>query len=158
MAEVLKVENYIFTEFQILERNVSRMRFRAIPDSGSDAREDDILRITAILNDMGKWESMLKSGSSVFSELGLIPAERQVEYPYSFGAQLYRDIVIEMDGSRDFLWCFVSLTIDERRKRERADVNPIFQAGEIEAQLMNVPKWRSFEKTLTLLKNLWTEQ
>ena len=156
MAEVIKVENYTFTELGILERNPSTMRFRATPDSGNDAVEEYIGRITIILNDMGKWESLVNTGLSVFSELGFIHAEGQNVYPPPFGTQLYNNPTVELDGSRDFLWCFISLSTDERHKRQHAGFNPIFQAGEIESQLKNVPKWKAFEKTLTLLKKHWT--
>jgi hypothetical protein len=155
MAEAVKVESYTFTEFQALERNPNTIRFRASPDSGNDVVQDDIVCVTAILRDMGKWESLINTGLSIFSELGFIHAEENA-HPLTFGTQLYGNPTVELDNSRDFLWCFISLTTDERHRRERTGLNPIFQTLEIESQLKNVPKWKAFEKTLTLLKNRWT--
>ena len=158
MVEVLEeivFEGYKFSEFSIL--NDTTVRFK-VTSNFIDFTKDDVIYIEDIIkNNLGKWESLIKTGLHIFSELHIIQPEQAVlqNYEKPFGIELYKSPSVEIDGLHDCLWVFISLTPEERRKRQSANVTPILQVEEIKRQISNIPKWKAFEKTIKIAKEQW---
>jgi len=155
VLEEIVFEGYKFSEFSILDDTTVRFK---VTSNFIDFTKDDVIYIEDIIkNNLGKWESLIKTGLHIFSELHIIQPEQAVlqNYEKPFGIELYKSPSVEIDGLHDCLWVFISLTPEERRKRQSANVTPILQVEEIKRQISNIPKWKAFEKTIKIAKEQW---
>jgi len=158
MAEEMKFEDYTFSEFAVV--GTSTVRFKVNTISGRDITAEDERTVRDVLNNLGKWESLIRTGLQLFSELGFIhpePATLQ-NYEKPFGVELYSTATeIDRRYGNDSVWVGLSLTTQERHRREAAHLNPLLQVEEIRSQLSNLPKWKAFEKTIKIFKEQWCE-
>jgi hypothetical protein len=141
----IQIESYRFWSFKIEGNLVTFLVAHLI---GRDVTEEDIKKVKAILDDLGKWENLVKTGLHLFSELkiGNIQQADLQNYDRSFGKELY-----EMDIKKtndDIMRGTVLLVTEERHIREEMHVEPIFSDSEMYNQIDNIKKWRTLEKTL----------
>jgi hypothetical protein len=136
------------------------LRFKVTPNTNEVTPNDEAYIKEIIQDNLGKWESLIKTGLYVFSEIGIIHPETAIleRYEKPFGIELYSEPSVERDGLNDWLWVFITLTQNERIKRRNANINPIIQVEEIWNQLINIPKWKAFEKTIKIVKGQWSTQ
>jgi len=156
MSEDIIFEDYTFAEFSLLD--ASTVRFKVTSQS-IEVCEEDERRVEGILNNsLGKWESLMKTGLQMLSELRIIQPEQAVlqDYEKPFGMKLY-NLRADVDSLRDCIWVFVSLKPEERRRRQSANVTPIFQVDEVRNQLGNISKWKAFEKAMRIVKEQWLQ-
>jgi hypothetical protein len=142
MSEI-EAEGYRLWNFQILK---SLVTFNVAP-VGRDAKEEDVKKVMAILDDLGKWENLVKTGLHLFSELkiGNIQQADLQDYEKPFGKEQYQIALKQVDENIEVA---IRLTVDERHIREQKNVDPIFSVPEIYNQINNISKWKAFEKTL----------
>jgi hypothetical protein len=146
----LMFDSYKFSEFALVGTRTVKFRVNSV--TGRDFNVADKLRIENMLKDLGKWENLIKTGLHLFSELGFIHAEEATlsNYEKPFGIGLY-STAANVDSDNENIWVDISLAPEERQRREAANITPIIQVEEIYGQLSNIPKWKTFEKTIKLL-------
>jgi len=155
MPEEIVLGNYKFSDFTI--SNSSTVCFKATNNNSSYATQEDSEFIKdEINNNLGKWESVIKTGIHVFAELGIIQPEQTTlqNYEKSFGMELY-ECKVSLSLRDNCIWVSISLTQGELQKRQGANVSPIIQIQEITNQMRNIPKWRAFGKTMKIIKEQW---
>jgi hypothetical protein len=151
MPEEIIIDAYKFQEFEPFEDHA--IRFKVTNIENRTVTKEDSSIVKEILNDLGKWESLIK-GMLLFSELGIIQPKQSMfqDYKKPFGIELYREPDINVDNSHRNLWVFVYLTEKEELERRNAKQNPILQVEEIKDQVFNIQKWRSLKKTILMIK------
>jgi hypothetical protein len=158
MSEDILIDGYKFDNFRFAERSTSTVLFDFMLDSENEVTSDDKQKIMTMLCEMGKWESVIKTGFILFSELGIRhiePATLQ-QYEKPSGAELYEISLVERQTNPYFATCKIHLKADELQRRQHLNVNPVFTSEEVANQIKNIPKWKAFEKTLNILKEQWT--
>lgn len=153
-SEEMIFEKYKFSEFTILQ--TSTVRFKVTSNSYEVTVDDENYIKDAINSNLGMWESLIKTGLQVFSELGIIHLEQGIpeEYERPFGVELY-EVTTSTERPHDWIWAFISLTTEERHRRQNANLNPLLQVEEIKGQLSNITKWKNFSKTMKIIKEQW---
>lgn len=149
-TQEIVVDDYKFSYFIL---SGQQLRFFVTPVSGRDVTEEDQRKVEAMLSALGKWESLMKTGLQLFSDLGFIssaPAALEI-LGKPFGAELYS---IGVNLGRD-LTVLVTLKPEERHRREAIGLEPLFQVEEIRDQISNLPKWKAFKQTMKILKEHW---
>jgi hypothetical protein len=148
----VEIYHYNFSEFGTIEKDKT-VRIKVTPTSRSVSAEEDKEAIKLILNDIGKWENLTKTGSLLLSELGIIQPDQTMiqNYDEPSGIELY-DVEFNVDDSLDFLWLFISFADEEEANRENAKLNIIPEPEKIKAQIVNIPKWKALKKTIKVVQ------
>jgi hypothetical protein len=118
-----------------------------------EVKEEDSKIVRDMLNDLGKWETLVKGSLHLLLDLGIrqFSSATLESYEKPLGTEIYDDIKIEKSG--DFsLDCSIHIKKEERNRRELLKISPVFPINEITDQLGNVPKWRAFKKTMLIIK------
>ena len=152
----IKIDNYKLWDFEQI-RNDVLFKVAAVDRLGVD--EADKEKIEAILNVVGKWESLIKTGLHLFSELRLIQLEQAAlrNYEKTFGMEFY-ELGIDVGRFRDYFYVSFHLKPEERHKRERSHLDPLLPVEEIYDQIANISKWKAFEKTIKIIKEQWVNR
>jgi len=147
--EDIQVESYKFTNF---EQSENRVSFRVATIEGRDLTTDDRDMLEAFLDDIGKWESLVKAGLNLLFELSIVQVDETTlqKYQKEFGSEKYTRN-IGRDSLGRYLYVHVRLSRDERHRREGTGLDSTLQVQEIYDQLNNVPKWRAFKKAVELI-------
>lgn len=148
--ESLKIGYYTVENFA-QEANSVRFYFRRIDEY--DITIEDVPRIEIILNELGKWEGVLKAGHFLLSELGLVKGETSIphEYRNEFDFETY-DVTPFTENFDDGLLVRITLSMEERRRRRTLGLGDTLQLQEVYDQLKNVPKWEALQKALKLAR------
>jgi hypothetical protein len=148
--EEIQTERYRFTDFRQSDRGMS---FNVVKIEGEDFTEDDRGAIEVFLTDLGKWESLVKAGLNLISELRIVPVDETIlqNYQKEFGSEKY-SINVQIGTSGQFLDVYMRLSREERHRRTGTGVSSFLQVQEIYDQLKNVPKWRAFKKAMQLIR------
>ena len=127
MPQELIVEGYKFSEGTV---NVDTVTLK-VTTYTLRYTQDHLNQVTDIMKNLGKWEGLIKTGLDIFAELGLgQPSQTTLDkYEKPFGIELYDSLAIEIDNRMDSrcLWVSISLTDEERQKRQNAEIRPIIQ-------------------------------
>ena len=144
--EEIKTEKYKFTDFEQADSGIS---FSVVPIEGRDVNDDDKEEIEAFLNELGRWESLIKAGLNLISELKIAQIDDTIlqNYQKEFGSEKYRANVQRGRFGRH-LRVHMHLSSEERHRR----TSSFLQVQEIYDQLKNIPKWRAFRKAMQLIR------
>jgi hypothetical protein len=147
------IDNYRFQNFSLAGNTT--INFTAETIEGRDITETDSQTVRGIFNDLGKWESLIRTGLHMLSDLRITQIEQSTlqSYEKPCGIELY-EVGIGRGSLGLRLDCSIHIKLEERHKREQLNVSPIFSVEEITSQLTNIPKWKAFEKTMKLLSDL----
>jgi hypothetical protein len=148
--EEIQTEKYKFTDFEQTDSGIS---FNVVTIEENDVTEDDREEIEAFLNDLGKWESLVKAGLNLLSELKIVQVEEITlqNYQKEFGSEKYR-VNVQRGRFGRHLRVNVYLSIEERHRRAGTGDSSVLQVQEIYDQLKNIPKWRAFRKAMQLIR------
>ncbi|MFH0817552.1 MAG: hypothetical protein V1909_02855 [Candidatus Micrarchaeota archaeon] len=150
MPQEFTFGKYTFSEFSMLDNDTVRCK---VQTNSLAMTEEDANNVSGIINNMGKWENVVKTGLNLLAELGIGNLSQATtqnnEIPFEIEPYEPR---ASLDGFNRCLWVFFSLTSEEYRRRENAQINPIIQPEEITSQLANIPKWKAFGKTVEIIK------
>ncbi|MCW3983246.1 MAG: hypothetical protein NWE96_04545 [Candidatus Bathyarchaeota archaeon] len=107
-----------------------------------------------IAENLGKWESLVKSSFQLFYEIGIIDGSKALAQIYNqpSGIELYEEVSAEGDPWGDCIWVSIALTQEEYLKRKASKITPSIAASEIESQLNNIPKWIDAKRALEGIK------
>jgi len=117
--------------------------------------EKDIESIKKLISEnLGKWESLVKSSFQLFYEIGIIDGSKTLAQIYNqpSGMELYEEVSAEGDNWDSCIWVSIALTQEEYQKRRTSKINPIMSSSEIESQLNNIPKWIEAKRALEGIK------
>lgn len=148
--EGIKTEKYKFVGF---EQSGNHMFFFVVPVEGRDIASGDEGEIRDFLEELGKWESLIKAGLNLLSELKIVQVDDTTlqNYQKEFGSEKYR-VDIQRDTMHERLRVSIYLTAEERHRREGVGLGSTLQVQEIYDQVKNVPKWRAFKNVLELAR------
>jgi len=110
---------------------------------------------TLIAENLGKWESLVKSSFQLFNEIGIIDGSKALAQIYNqpSGMELYEEVSAEGGGNWDnCIWVSIALTQEEYQKRRASKITPVMAGSEIESQLNNIPKWIEAKRALEGIK------
>jgi len=144
--EGIQTEKYEFADFEQADSGIS---FNVVPIERRDVADDDKEEIEAFLKDLGKWESLVRAGLNLLSELKIIQVDETTlrNYEKEFGNEKYR-VNVQRDSSDRHLRVHMRLSREERHRR----ASSFLQVQEIYDQLKNAPKWRVFKKAMQLIR------
>lgn len=120
---------------------------------GRDITDDDINNVKGFFEDIGKWETLIRSAINLLEDLNIVKVDERTKgyFRKEFGKEKY--ILEEMDVPR---WetCRFSIRLDpkERHLREARNQNGILSVEEIILQIKNIPKWKNLTKTTRSVK------
>lgn len=136
-----QTDRYNFAEFSREDRTVL---VKIIPVENRGVTEDDVREIEKFLCEIGKWETLVKAGLNLLSELKIVQIEEEAMsyYEREFGPQRY-NLRVTRDRFNKRIDVRIWLTTEERRRRGE-EVLPI---QEVYRQIKNIPKWRNFIKS-----------
>jgi hypothetical protein len=149
--EKIDIEGYRFRNFR-LERDDTTVYFTVDITEDRFANENDAQIVSRILDDMGKWESLVKASLHLLSDLRLRQIEPTIlqSYEKPSGIELY-EVGMKKVGESS-LEGEIHIRREERHKREHLKITPIFTVEEVTSQLVNIPKWRAFKKAMLIIK------
>ncbi len=124
--------------------------FNAVRLDGVDATSDDEKLVKECLQDMGKWEVVVKGFSDLVGEAGLSKAAPSIK---TFSPDAYN---IETELKDRIVRAAVSLSKEERRKRNGRDPSKesALSVEEVAQQVVNVDKWRNLQRAISSLRSL----
>jgi hypothetical protein len=156
-TQEIKIESYRFFNFRLAENTT--VLFSVAVIEGRDFNGTDSQKVTGILNGLGKWESLIKGGLNVLSDLRIIQIEQSTlqSYEKSCGIESY-EVNIQRGALGLQLNCSIHIRPEERRRREQINISPTLTLEEITGQLSNISKWKAFEKAMKIIKEQWSEQ
>ena len=148
--EEIQTENYKFTNFEQSDSGVS---FNIVTIEGIDVTDDYKEEIEAFLDELGKWESLVKAGLNLISELKIAQIDETTlqNYQKEFGSEKYR-VNVQRGRFGRRLVVHAYLSREERHRREGTGISSVLQVQEIHDQLKNVSKWRAFKKAMQLIR------
>lgn len=157
LTQEILIDDYKFRNFGIEDRGTIIITFGAVRINQNDVTKEDKEKIVNILKDMGKWEALVRTGFNIFSEIGIGHFERDtlVDSKKRYGAELYEITTNQWEGSPYRATIEIRLKVDERHRRDDLTIDPNFSPEEIYNQIVNIPKWKAFEKTIELIKEQW---
>jgi hypothetical protein len=150
MPEEITIDSYKFQNFALA--GGTSVTFTVETLEGRDVTEQDVPIVKDMLIDLGKWECLRETGKHLLSDLGIRQQATLQNYEKPFGIELYEIEQVERNPYTDSLQCSIHIRIEERHKRESLNVNPIFTVEEITNQIGNIPRWKAFKKTMSIIK------
>jgi len=115
-----------------------------------DITDEDVKEIENFLDDVGKWETLVKTGINLLSDLEIVQISEETKryHQREFGAEKYR---IEVRKSSNWhIDATIELSREERHRRGDREVQ--LPVDEVFKQIQNIPKWKSFIKASRLLR------
>ena len=151
--ETIMVDSYTFWNFK-LDKASNTLSFCVGFLGGRDLRDEDKQTVEDMLNDLGKWETLVRTGLHLLSDLRIRQIEQATiqNYDKPLGTGIYKYTVEKADIDR--LDCSIHIKKEERERRNQLKIEPIFSVKEITNQLNNVPKWKAFQKTISIVKDI----
>ena len=150
MPEEMTIDNYKFQNFALAGE--TSVTFTVETLVGREVTEQDIPIVKDMLNDLGKWECLRETGKHLLSDLGIRQQATLQGNEKPFGIELYEIERVERNPFADRLIFRIHIRIEERHRRESLHLNPIFTVEEITNQVGNIPRWRTFKKAMSLIK------
>jgi len=142
-------------EFTFEQEKVS-VAFRAVTVTGRDVQKNDAEWIKAYFEDMGKWETVVKTMMNLAIDTGIadIKSETAKKYEVEFDAKNYE--IESLEARHAILGGTIYFSPEERRRRSGRNPFQEIQLplDEILDQARNVQKWRNLKRTLSLLSSL----
>ena len=147
-SQQILIGDYKFFDFKLVENTT--VRFKVATMNGKDADNSDLEKATAIIKEMGKWESLVDGTSFLLSDIGFSFATQPVLTNYKkTGIDLY-EIKSELTfGRLDFR---LNIRAEERRIREALNIQPVLAIDEITRQLSNIPKLSILKTTIKIIR------
>ncbi|HMK94807.1 MAG TPA: hypothetical protein VK536_05330 [Candidatus Limnocylindrales bacterium] len=143
-SDVIETEGYRFWNFKGGDNLVT---FNVIPLFGRDLNKKELDKLEAMLDDLGKWENLVKSGQTLLSELKMVtlqPADA-VNYEKPYGPDQYETAINQVDNKT--LEVSIRLVNDESCIREERKME-LLSVKEIWDQISNLSKWRCMHKAI----------
>jgi hypothetical protein len=148
MSEEIIIDSYKFRNFSLAGNTT--IDFAVTPIEGRDVTEADSQTVREILEDLGKWESLIETGLHMLSDLRIIQIVQATlqSYEKPYGIELYE---VNIRRAFEHLNCSIHTRPEERHRRENTGTAAI-SVEEIQGQVNNIPKWKAFKKTIQLVK------
>jgi hypothetical protein len=143
-SDVIEVEGYRFWNFKGSDHLIT---FDVMPLFGRDVNSKELDKLEAMLDDLGKWENLVKSWRILLSELKMITLQAPdvISYEKPYGPDQLEIAINQVDNRT--LEVSVRLANDEQCIREQRKMEPL-SVKEIWSQISNLSKWRGIHKTL----------
>jgi len=148
MSEEFKTEKYDFFDFE--QRRISvGVGIRRVDEQ--NITDGDIEELRQFFNDIGKWESLMKTGISLIEDTGITSISETIreKYQKEIGPEKY-NINIERVENGYLARASLSLTREEclKRSQGRSDSGIQLPLEEIVEPVRNITKWRTLIKTI----------
>ncbi len=122
-----------------------------------DFMDSDVKYVEEFFEDMGKWETLLRSSIDLLGALNIISLDDKIKesLKQEFGQEKYVIKQLEQDYSEPEIRRFrISLSASERHLREARQEGIKLEIREIRQQAENVRKWRNLMTTIRLLSHI----
>jgi len=117
--------------------------------TGEEAKEGDLEQVKEELRDMGKWEALVCSISSLMQAVGFrILDKKAIDYHFGYSKYCIREATgkdIDDGPWRYHTRVSINLVADERRRRSKE--NSVPDEAEIIQQIGNISKWRNWKQS-----------
>lgn len=153
---LLETEKYRFEFIQEQITVLIKIKLTEELAQTRDVTDEDVEEIKKFFEDIGKWETLLKTGINFLSDLEIIQVSEETQryYQKEFSPEKYRIEVNKL--SYWLIKARVHLSGEERHRRSGGE--PQLLVDEVYKQVKNIPKWKSFIKTSQLLRQAQTQK
>lgn len=143
-SDQIELEGYRFWNFKSGDQQVT---FNVIHLFGRDLNTKELDKLETLLDDIGKWENLVKSAQNLLSELKMVtpPLADTVDHEKPYGSDQFETAINQVDDKT--LEVSLRLVNDERCIREQRKMKPL-STKEIRGQISNLSKWRCIRKAI----------
>jgi hypothetical protein len=137
-------------EFDFTYDEKNQVGFKVVRLDRSDATQTDRQRIEQRLNELGKWETIMKAFSDLDSSKNSLDIRIFTDNPYQIEIRM-KNTQEETNLPDKILEGTICLSAEERNWREGAGAGHI-SVDEVCQQLRNVDKWRNLQRAISSLR------
>lgn len=135
----------------LIQQVENQVRVRVGSTQGLDLNADDQRNVESYMDDLGKWEELVRAGVSFFGDNMVNSTGVDISSPYNLIPREEYNFTYTRD--RGVITVFIRLSSEERLIRTGAvGANLRLPLEEVAPQIKNVLKWRSFIRAVKYIK------